>query len=277
MSQAEVVGRVVLIRRYPVKSMLGETLEAVEVGPLGLRGDRAYALIDVETGRVVSAKNPKRWPGMFGFEASYQSEPPASAPVPPAWIAQPDGSTMTTDDPEAPARLSMALGRPVRIAPASAQTERAQSEGYWPDHDFLEAPDTVFDFALPEGTFFDEGAVHLVTTATLVRLAELAPTSRIDVRRFRPNLLIDLDGAAAGFVEDGWIGRSVRVGDEVVLKVTGHCPRCVMTTLPQADLPHDPAVLRAAVQANGGNVGVYAAVERPGRIQAGDLVRLARD
>lgn len=269
MGQGRESGRVVRICRYPLKSMEGEELEAAELGELGLRGDRAFALVDVATGKVVSAKNPRLWPGMFAFRARYTTESPGAARV-----EFPDGTAVQTDDPSAADRLSAALGRPVRVASSAALTERARSEGYWPDHDFLEARDVVFDWALPQGTFFDEGAVHLVTTATLARLGEISPSSRFDPRRFRPNFVVEVPGGDAGFVENDWIGKTLRVGGEVVLKVSGPCPRCVMTTLAQADLPHDPNVLRTAVRQNGGNVGVYAAVERPGRVRRGDVVSL---
>jgi uncharacterized protein YcbX len=270
-AQGTVTGRVGLIRRYPVKSMLGEELDASEVTPRGLVGDRAFALIDAETGKVVSAKNPKRWPNLFGFRAAYVEPPRDARSLPPVRITPPDGPPLTTDQSDVEARLSAGVGRPVRLArPAEAE---ATAEGYWPDHDWLPQRDEVFDFAIPPGTFFDLAAVHLVTTATLDRLAALAPGSRFDVPRFRPNFVVESTDGANGFVEDGWIGRTVAVGG-VLLKVTGPCPRCVMTTLAQGDLPKDPAVLRAAVHGNGGNVGVYAEVVRGGTVRKGDAVTL---
>ena len=93
------------------------------------------------------------------------------------------------------------------------------------------------------------------------------------MRRFRPNLVVDTAGEA-GFAEDAWEGQTLAIGDAVRLSVTGPCPRCVMTTLPQGDLPPDPGILRAAAQHNRANVGVYAAVLRGGTIRRGDPVRL---
>ncbi len=127
---------------------------------------------------------------------------------------------------------------------------------------------------MPSGTFFDLAPVHLVTTATINRLRELAPQSRFEVRRFRPNLVVESPTGASGFVENDWIGRTLAIGDEVRLNITGPCPRCVMTTLAQGDLPKDPGILRAAVLHNQGNVGVYASVVRGGRIKRGDPVEL---
>lgn len=262
-------GRVIAIWRYPVKSMLGEELDAVEVTGRGLLGDRAYALIDVETGKVVSAKNPRRWPNMFTLRASYPEPPGGPRPRTPARISLPDGRALSTSQEDIAARLSEAVGRPVRLA--EAPEVGATAEGYWPDHDWLPRRDEVFEFPMPPGTFFDAAAVHLVTTATLQRLRSQAPESRVEVPRFRPNFVIETADGADGFVEDGWIGRTLAVGT-ALLRIDGPCPRCVMTTLGQGDLPRDPAVLRAAVRANAGNVGVYATVLQAGRVQRGDAV-----
>ena len=150
----------------------------------------------------------------------------------------------------------------------------AKAEEYWPDMDGLDYRDTVTDFDLPEGTFFDLAVVHVLTTATLDRLRELYPQGRFEVRRFRPNIVIAPPSSAAGFVENDWVDRTLAIGDEVRLRVTGPCPRCVMTTLPQGDLPKDPGILRASAQHNSANVGVYASVEQGGRVTRGDSAKL---
>jgi uncharacterized protein YcbX len=271
-AQQSVTGRVVAIWRYPVKSMIGEDIDNTAVTERGLLGDRAYALLDEETGKVVSAKNPRRWPSMFEFKAAFAEPPSDSRSLPPATITVPDGKTLTTDQPNADSRLSSAVGRPVRITRAPA--EGAIAEGYWPDHDWLLQRDEVVEVPLPPGTFFDCAAVHLVTTATLGRLKTLAPTSRFEVPRFRPNFVIEVTDGSDGFVENRWIGRTLALG-EVRVRVDGPCPRCVMTTLAQGDLPKDPGVLRAAVQQNEGNLGVYASVVRGGRVHRGDTVALS--
>jgi hypothetical protein len=149
-------------------------------------------------------------------------------------------------------------------------------EEYWPeDVTGLAHSGIVTDEAMPEGTFFDVAVVHLVTTATLARLQELYPAGRFDLHRFRPNLLIQPTGDRTGFVENDWIGRTVRIGEDVELRITGPCGRCVMTTLPQAGLPKDTGILRAAVQHNGAHVGVYASVSRGGYVRHGDDVRVS--
>jgi uncharacterized protein YcbX len=147
--------------------------------------------------------------------------------------------------------------------------------------------DETFAKGSPPGTFFDYGVVHLVTTATLDHLSELYPAGRFDPRRFRPNVLVDSAGDA-GFVENAWIGKTIAIGDDVRIRVTDPCPRCVMTTLAQEDLPADPGILRTAARHNrmvGGegrgpdgvyaaSIGVYGAVARGGTVRRGDPVRV---
>jgi uncharacterized protein YcbX len=277
--QSSARATVVALGRYPVKSMRGEDLNAAEVGERGLLGDRAYALIDAADGKVVSAKNPRKWPAMFACRADFVVPPEASL-VPPVRITLPDGSQVQSDQPDVHERLSAVLGRPVRLV--AQCPPRPSLEEYWPDLEGLPHRDTVSEEEIPEGTFFDAALVHLLTTATLDRLRTLTPASRFEARRFRPNIVVDVrqggdpgDAAAAvGFVENAWIGHTLAIGPDVRLKVTGPCPRCVMTTLAQSDLPHDPGVLRAAVAHNGGNVGVYASVLRGGRIRCGDAIHI---
>lgn len=134
--------------------------------------------------------------------------------------------------------------------------------------------DAVTEFALPEGTFFDCAVVHVLTTATLERLRELYPAGRFEVRRFRPNIVVETDAGVNDFVENEWIGRTLAIGDTVRLSITRPCSRCVMTTLPQADLPRDHGILRAAAQHNQAHVGVYAAVVQGGTVRRGDEARL---
>jgi hypothetical protein len=89
------------------------------------------------------------------------------------------------------------------------------------------------------GTFFDAAAVHVLTTATIERLREFFPHGRFEVRRFRPNIVVEPVTTEEDFVENDWLGRTLTIGDELRLSITNPCPRCVMTTLPQGDLPRD--------------------------------------
>ncbi len=116
--------------------------------------------------------------------------------------------------------------------------------------------------------------MHVLTTATIGRLAELCPEGRFDARRYRPNIVVESTEGESGFVENDWVGRTVAIGDAVRLKIERPCPRCVMTTLAQGDLPADPTILRTAAQHNEANVGVYASVVAGGKVRRGDPVRL---
>jgi len=269
------IGAVVSLWRYPVKSMMGEELNATEVTDRGLLGDRAYALVDSSDGKVATAKNPRKWPNLFDFRAIFIEPPRLSATLPPVRITLPDGTIVTSQQNDLDQILSNALNRKVTLdATAGGHVGRATSEEYWPDMEGLDYRDTVTDFALPEGTFFDCATVHLLTTATLDRLRELYPIGRFEVRRFRPNIVVEPASGERTFIEDSWIGRALAIGDEVRLEIMGPCPRCVMTTLSQGDLPKDSGILRTAAQHNQVHVGVYAAVVRRGTIRRGDPVRL---
>jgi uncharacterized protein YcbX len=284
-SAEEAIGAVVSLWRYPVKSMMGEELNAAEVSERGLLGDRAYALVDGSDGKVASAKNPRKWPQMFEYRAAFVDPPRRGAEMPAVRVTLPDGTVITSNQRDLHESLSRVLGREVTLVAAErGQPEAAaaafrnrwtrRAEEYWPDMEGLDHRDTVTDFDLPEGTFFDCAVLHVLTTATLDRLRELYPQGRFEVRRFRPNVVVETSNHVKDFVEDGWIGRTVRIGEEVQLAITGPCPRCVMTTLAQADLPKDSGILRTAAQHNEVNVGVYASVLRGGHVRRGDAIRL---
>jgi uncharacterized protein len=206
--------------------------------------------------------------------------------MPPIRITLPDGTTVSSEQPDIDQILSAALKRPValnaaeRVHRAGAESsapeaQPATAEEYWPDMEGLEHRDTVTDFGLPPGTFFDCAFVHVLTTATLDQLRALYPQGRFEVRRFRPNMVIEAANGGTDFMENAWIGRTLAIGDQVRLSITGTCPRCVMTTLPQGDLPRDAGILRTAAQHNQANVGVYASVLQGGKVRRGDSVSLA--
>jgi uncharacterized protein YcbX len=257
--------------------MLGEEVNAAEVTERGLLGDRQFAVVDPATGKVAGAKNPRKWGNFLDFRAAYVEPPRTGAKLPAVRVMLPDGRVVTSDQPDLPEILSSALGREVAFAAAqhTGESPGATAEEYWPDMDGLDFRDTVTDFDLPTGTFFDLAVVHLLTTATIDRLRAMYPEGRFEPRRFRPNIVVSTGPDEQGFVENEWIGRTVAIGERVRLRVTGPCPRCVMTTLPQADLPKDSGILRTAVQHNQANVGVYADVLAGGPIRRGDRVRLA--
>ena len=277
------LGGVGSLWRYPVKSMMGEELNAAEVTDRGLRGDRAYALVDRADGKVATAKNPRKWPHLFDFRANLIERAVAGSQAAFIRVTLPDGTMITSVQDSCDQILSRTLAREVTLESVargeeqdtSSATRTANAEEYWPDMEGLDFRDTVTDFALPAGTFFDCAVVHLLTTATLDRLVELYPRGRFEVRRFRPNIVVLPASGETGFIENSWVGHTLAIGDEVRLSITGPCGRCVMTTLAQGDLPKDPGILRTAAQHNRVQVGVYAAVVRGGTIRRGDFVRRA--
>ena len=267
-------GSVVALWRYPVKSMMGEELNACELTNRGVLGDRAYALVDPTNEKVVSAKNPRKWGNLFSFRAQYSSPPQHGEAMPAVTITLPDGSTHNSKDGDVEKTLSEALGRDVRLE--TAAPDKPSLEEYWPDMEELDHRDTVTDEAMPAGTFFDLAVVHILTTATLSRLGELYPEGRFEARRFRPNIVVEAASDEHAFVENDWIGHSVSIGKDVQLAITEACPRCVMTTLSQGDLPRDRGILRTAANHNDVHVGVYAAVIKGGTIHRGDNITVGQ-
>jgi uncharacterized protein len=263
---------VVSVRRYPVKSMMGEEIGASYVSDTGLLGDRAYALIDCLTGKVASAKNPSKWAKMFDLSAVLVEPPRPGEKIPGVRITLPDGTMVTSGQKDIERILSKVLGREVSLGMTAPK--QPSLEEYWPNMDGLTHRETITEEAMPEGTFFDCALIHLLTTATIDRLRELYPQGRFEARRFRPNIVVQVGAGEKSFVENDWIGRILAIGEEVRLRVTGPCPRCVMTTLPQGDLPKDPGILRAAAQNNKAHVGVYASVVRAGTVRRNDPVKV---
>jgi uncharacterized protein YcbX len=264
-------GMVVSIWRYPVKSMLGEELNSSYVTERGLIGDRAYALIGQKTGKVASAKNPKKWGKLFDFRSVFIDPPQVVENIPSVRITFPDGTHIFSDQDNIDYTLSKVLDQDVRLMRASL--ERPSYEEYWPDIDGLAQRAKVTDETMPSQTFFDLAVIHLLTTSTINRLRELYPEGRFEVRRFRPNIVIESASGEKDFIENLWMGKKIMIGEDIVLRVTGSCTRCVMTTLPQGDLPKDLGILRTIARYNKVNAGVYASVQRGGTIHRGDLVR----
>jgi uncharacterized protein len=265
-------GTVVSLWRYPVKSMLGEELNSSYVTERGLIGDRSYALIDQETGKVASAKNPRKWEKLFDFRAAFIDRPQVVENIPPVRITFPDGTHIFSNQEDINHTLSNVFGRDVRLMRASL--EKPSYEEYWPDIEGLAQREKVTDETMPPQTFFDIAVIHLLTTSTINRLRELYPEGRFEVRRFRPNIVVESTSGEKDFIENLWVGKKLTIGEDIVLRVTGPCTRCVMITLPQSDLPKDLGILRTVARYNQVNVGVYASVHGGGTIRRGDLVRL---
>lgn len=262
-------GSVTRVWRFPVKSMLGERLEEVVVTAEGLVGDRAYALIDRETGNVVSAKDVQRFPDLLACRAAFLEAPRPGESTPPARIDLPDGTTVSSDAGDVDSVLSAYFGREVTLAGPAAHPGARD-----PGRPGAQGPARV-------GPFLDACPVSVLTTSTLETLNALIPRSRFDERRFRMNLI--LETRESGFPENDWVGRELGIGDVLRLRVRAPDPRCVMTTLAQEDLPGDPDILRALALHNRLPVGdlgrfpcagVYTAVTVAGTVRRGDRASL---
>ncbi|QPJ63759.1 MAG: MOSC domain-containing protein [Candidatus Nitronauta litoralis] len=266
--------------------MTGEILSTSEIGQNGLWGDRGYAIIDKADGKVATAKNPKKWPSLLNYQATIK-DLASNNSISPVTIKFPDGTLVSSDQSGIDEKLSQAFGREVFLARTESgkiagvqspipDSWTASSEEYNLDLDGRVEKESVTDFELPEGTFFDAAKLHLLTTSTLSRLSEIYPEGEFNIQRFRPNIVVETIGTENSFVENEWIGHTLVLGNEVRLKVTEACPRCVMTTLGQGDLPKDTGILRTAAQHNQGYIGVYATVVQSGKIKQGDSVRLEK-
>jgi uncharacterized protein YcbX len=293
---SEPVGTVARLSRFPVKSMQGERLESAELTESSLVGDRAYALVETETGKVMSGKNPRLGTQLLGCRAAFVQNPAPGSEPPPVHITLPDGTTVNSDDRDADAMLSRFLGREVTLQRSAP--EDFTIDQHHPDIEDLDPEghrDTSTESRLgaaffaqagipspvPPGSFLDLFPISVLTTSTLAALQALRPESRFDERRFRMNVVVD--SPQDGFVENEWTGRSLQIGDSVRLMVALADPRCVMTTRAQDGLPEDIEILRTLVRHNRLDVagglypcaGVYAVVEAAGNIRAGDKVSLA--
>jgi uncharacterized protein YcbX len=252
--------------------MMGEELNSSYLSERGLIGDRTYALIDNQTGNVVSAKNPAKWGKLFDFRAAFIDSLETADNIPNVKITLPDGSQIFSDHEEIDHSLSKVLGREVSLMKATL--DKPGYEEYWPDIEGIAHRDLVTDEIMPSKTFFDVAVIHLLTTSTINRFRELYPDGRFEARRFRPNIVVESGSKEKDFIENSWVGKKLTVGEEIVLKVIAPCTRCVMITLPQGDLPNDLGILRTAAKYNQVHAGVYASVEQGGIARRGDLVRL---
>ncbi len=271
------IGIVAGLWRYPVKSMLGEQLAEMEVTERGGLGDRAYALRETATGRIVSAK---KFPAMLTFRATYE-EPPSPGRFAPILIKLPDGRKIHTEDAGASEVISAILGHQMKIERCeSIGRERA---GIDPKTVFADVPvEKVIpgltaesmppEFGLAPGTFFDSAPMHVLATGTLRHMAKLMPGSIFDPHRFRPTIFVDTGLTDDRFVEDEWEGKTIAVGAALKIIKPRAALRCVMTTHPQDDLPRDYAILRTAAQHHKANLGVFAQIGTPGQVRLGDLV-----
>lgn len=268
--------------RYPVKSMIGERVDTVELDGLGVVGDRTWAARDLERGGIRGAK---KIGALMTLAARDTGDGHAE-------ITLPDGTITSTSASDVDEVISTAIDHPVRLEALRPADDLEHYRRGGPDSDDMVVelrgifgreddeplpdlsifPPEIVEYESPPGTYYDAFPLLLLTEAALAALAAALPDSSIDVRRFRPSLVVDTDDDP-GHPEFGWVGRRVRVGS-ALLEIGAPCPRCVMVTREvDADLPADRAVLRHIVRELDQNVGVYATIVEPGSITMGDPVQ----
>jgi hypothetical protein len=287
-----VVGSVAEIWRYPVKSMGGERLSQSAIATRGLHADRMWAVRDVELNTFTTAR---RWPVLLQCSARFVEDPAGRSAEPgdvlEVIVTFPDGAEMSSSDPAINERLSQLIGKPARLEslPALSEKERyrtpqatkadlrrqfAVADGE-PLPDFSMFPvrklAELARYATPVGALYDAYPILLMTRASLRAMAELAPGSQFDVRRFRPNVLIERDGAE--LAEFDWLGGRVRAPN-VTFAAEIPTLRCSIPTRQQGDLPADPAVLKTINAHADHCLGVYANVASPGTLAEGDPLEL---
>jgi uncharacterized protein len=270
------VGKISELWRYPVKTMQGELLETASITHKGLSGDRSFALVDKNSGRIISAKNPNKWKHVFNFSSStFVSEEGSNSP-PRISISFSDGDTVFTDDENVNEILSKKIGTPVILTsqvPENATMEKVTLED--DEREKTQAPSHLEK--LSPFDFFDGGPLHILTTRSLNRLQDIYKEGNFEARRFRPNIVIDSDdtdyGSDTGLsMEQSYEDLMLEIGDTVKVKITKPTVRCIITTLAQPDLPKDNKVLKTIDMENGGYLGVYTQTLEPGSVKMGDLV-----
>jgi uncharacterized protein len=258
---------VAAVRRYPVKSMLGEDLDAVGITASGLDGDRVVAVIDRQTGNVATAKHPRLWRGLLAFSARWNDGSPR--------VTLPGGDSVATDDPEAERVMSGWLQRDVRLCtvrPAHAAVARPAPEDVIDAGVEADVPFEMLEIGqgTPGATFVDYAPVHIITTATLAHVG-------VEMIRYRPNLVLDTPAGAA-YAENDWTGRIISIGP-VRLQVILPTPRCAVPTLAHGALPRRIEAVRTLLSENRVPLpefgvkpclGAYARVLEPGTIALDD-------
>lgn len=264
--------RVAGLRRYPVKSMLGEAVTSLYVDECGAEGDRRLALVDAVTGHVASAKHARLWRGLLKCTAIADAGGVS--------IGLPDGTRVAAGDPGVDDLLSRLTGRTVRLIrqrPEGATLERPDPERLLELGLDAEVGGRILEIAqaTPGDSFTDEAPLHAITTATLEHIG-------VEELRYRPNLVIATPPGSPPYSENDWVGREVAVG-ETRLRVLTATSRCVVPTLEHGPLPRAPHALHIPAAENrwdtGGHgpqpcAGAYLEVLTAGVIRVGDTVSL---
>ena len=274
------IGLIKQILRFPVKSMGGEFLDTTFVDENGVEGDRIFALKELETGFIVSAKNPKKWKAIIELEAFLENEKIKIRQIKTGQVFDNENDIINL--------IEKLTARKVSLVSNSNQQEIREA-----DRSPIEQTGSIINqkplaSASKVGHFFDFAPIHLMTTSSLNEIKKHYPKGKFDIERFRPNLLIDT-GNKTGFVENEWLGKTLQIGTDLQIKIIEPCPRCVVTTLKQGELEKDHEILKTIVQHNQveshtyypgtlfkGVLGVYGIIEKSGEIIRGDDVVITR-
>ena len=248
--------RVTSIWRHPVKSMQGEQLASARIDETGLDGDRGWAVMDNATGVALTGR---REPRLLMAQATLGSDGEPD-------LTLPDGTACGRAGPDTDAILSRWLGRDVSLARAE-YLPPTKAEAF---ADATDDSSEVFSWAMPAGRFVDLFPILIVSTASLRAGARSHPAGSWDVRRFRPNIVVEAPGD--DWLEDGWVGAKVSIGDEAVLAPARRASRCTMVTRPQPGIERDLDIFRTLAAAHGADCGVWAEVFTAGTVEIGDSV-----
>lgn len=273
------VGKIEEILRYPVKSLGGEHLPNAQVTEEGIEGDRIFALKEIATDFIVSAKNPRKWQETLQFKASLSNTQELR-------VQYGLEGALLTQKTAIEKAISEKTQHEVQLVTQSSQQGTREADRSPIDQLGSVINQEPLAIAAKEGQFFDFAPLHILTTSSLQKMRQIYPEGDFAVPRFRPNLLINT-GSEADFVENNWVGKQIKIGEALTIKIVDPCPRCVMTTLTQGDIAQDRKIIKSIVQANSaesrtykpgtlfkGVLGVYGIIIKIGAIQLNDKVYL---
>jgi len=247
MADAAALGKVSQLWRYPASSLAGERQEAIEVGSRTVDGDRLFGLVDAENGEIARPDREAKWHKVPLIRTRLSNARELEVAVPGGgWLAAPGA--------ESDRAISVFLGFEASMRPFRQENAAPDYAGPLTAERYVKTP------------------IHLLTTASLARLKTLHPEGAADPRRFRPNIVVDMEPVEGSFPETEWLGRKLAIGD-LLLTVSEPCRRCGFTIIAQDGFDNDPGILRNLVRHNAHNLGVYCTVDRPARIEIGAPMR----
>lgn len=284
------VGTIKEIWRYPVKGMAGERVNSCFMDAFGMRGDHLFAVRDTVRREIQSCKFR---PNLLQCIANYTNSNDALSDKS-FTIHFPDGTALASDSEEMNDKISALLGyastlESLRPANETDFYKRYKKDGHaWLDElkatfvrepgeplpDFSDLPQDFVDYVTQLGTFFLVSPFHIITTTSIEHLKNLLPDADWDMRRFRPNIVIEPVDGAEGLIEQDWIGKQLKVGD-ISIECSSPAPRCGAVTRKQQGLEADKSMLRTIVKEADQNLGIYGDIANSGMVQVGDEVYLA--